>query len=75
MFLTTFQPIKVKQEVIRGIDDEGLLDEEGYFDVVKAQVLHGSKYPHPIDREEFQFTTLSPRTRLLEKSTYNVVNA
>ena len=27
---------------------EDLIDDEGYFDVVKARVLHGYKYPKPL---------------------------
>ena len=35
-------------QVLCGHCREGLLDEQGYFDVVKAQVLHDAKYPLPV---------------------------
>ena len=28
--------------------EEGLLDDEGYFDVIKAQVVHCVRYPEPV---------------------------
>jgi hypothetical protein len=28
--------------------EEGLLDDEGHFDVVRAKVMHGTKYPKPV---------------------------
>ena len=27
--------------------DEGMLDDQGYFDVVKAEVIHSVRYPYP----------------------------
>ena len=38
----------VAGEMVAGSCDEGLLDEEGYFDVVKAGVLHCVRYPEPV---------------------------
>ncbi len=38
----------VAGEMIIGSCDEGLVDEEGHFDVVKAGVLHIVRYPKPI---------------------------
>ncbi len=38
----------VAGEMLAGSCDEGLLDEEGYFDVVKAGVLHIVRYPEPV---------------------------
>ena len=38
----------VAGEMVAGSCDEGLIDKEGYFDVVKAGVLHIVKYPRPI---------------------------
>ncbi len=38
----------VAGEMLVGSCNEGLLDEEGYFDVVKAGVLHVVRYPEPI---------------------------
>ena len=38
----------VAGEMIAGSCDEGLLDEEGYFDVVKAGVVHIVRYPEPV---------------------------
>ena len=38
----------VAGEMIAGSCDEGLLDEEGYFDVVKAGVVHIVRYPQPV---------------------------
>jgi flavin reductase (DIM6/NTAB) family NADH-FMN oxidoreductase RutF len=38
----------VAGEMLAGSCDEGLLDEEGYFDVVKAGVLHIVRYPQPV---------------------------
>lgn len=35
-------------EVLCGWVNDGLLDDEGYFDVVKAGVLHGARYPQPV---------------------------
>lgn len=34
--------------VLAGSCNEGLLDAEGYFDVVKARVVHDVRYPHPV---------------------------
>ncbi len=38
----------VAGEMLTGSCDEGLLDEKGYFDVVKAGILHIVKYPEPV---------------------------
>ncbi len=38
----------VAGEMLAGSCDEGLLDEEGYFDVVKAGILHCVRYPEPV---------------------------
>jgi len=35
-------------EVLGGFVEEGMLDDEGHFDVVKAKVMHGTKYPRPV---------------------------
>lgn len=35
-------------EALCGWCDEGLIDDEGYFDVVKAEVIHSARYPHPV---------------------------
>jgi len=35
-------------QVLAGHCKPGLMDEQGYFDTVKARVLHGGKYPLPI---------------------------
>ena len=40
--------IIVAGEMLAGSCDEGLLDEQGYFDVVKAGVLHIVRYPEPV---------------------------
>ncbi len=40
--------ILVAGEMLSGSCDEGLIDEEGYFDVVKAGVLHIVRYPQPV---------------------------
>ena len=34
-------------EVLLGFVEEDLLDDEGHFDVVRAKVMHGTKYPKP----------------------------
>jgi len=34
-------------KVLCGFVEKDLLDDEGHFDVVKARVLHGTKYPKP----------------------------
>ena len=34
--------------MIAGSCDEGLMDSDGYFDVVMAGVLHIVKYPKPV---------------------------
>jgi len=38
----------VAGEMVAGSCDEGLMDKEGYFDVVKAGVLHVVRYPKPV---------------------------
>ncbi len=38
----------VAGEMMAGSCDEGLLDQEGYFDVVKAGVVHIVRYPEPV---------------------------
>ena len=38
----------VAGEMLAGSCDEGLLDEKGYFDVVRAGVLHIVRYPEPV---------------------------
>lgn len=38
----------VAGEMLTGSCDKGLLDKEGYFDVVKAGVLHIVRYPEPV---------------------------
>jgi flavin reductase (DIM6/NTAB) family NADH-FMN oxidoreductase RutF len=38
----------VAGEILAGSCDEGLLDEKGYFDVVKAGILHIVRYPEPV---------------------------
>lgn len=38
----------VAGEMLAGSCDKGLLDEEGYFDVVKAGILHYVRYPEPV---------------------------
>ena len=35
-------------EALCGWCDEGLLDEQGYFDIVKAQVVHCVRYPQDV---------------------------
>ncbi len=35
-------------EALCGWCDEGLLDDQGYFDVVKAEVIHCIRYPEPV---------------------------
>jgi flavin reductase (DIM6/NTAB) family NADH-FMN oxidoreductase RutF len=38
----------VAGEMLTGSCDEGLLDKKGYFDVVKAGILHIVRYPEPV---------------------------
>lgn len=46
----------VAGEMLIGSCDEGLIDKEGYFDVVKAGVLHIVKYPQPVYISPAEYT-------------------